>query len=51
MGRVNLAPGQILAVPEASRIGSLQASLAAITQALQRARGPPLLAWCEANGP
>ncbi|KAG6882668.1 hypothetical protein C0992_011025, partial [Termitomyces sp. T32_za158] len=51
MGRVNLAPGQILAVPEASRIRASQASSAAITRALQRARGPPLLAWCEANGP
>ncbi|KAG6886622.1 hypothetical protein C0992_003144, partial [Termitomyces sp. T32_za158] len=51
MGRVNLALGQILAVPEASRIRASQASSAAITRALQRARGPPLLAWCEANGP
>ncbi|KAG6894061.1 hypothetical protein C0992_007607 [Termitomyces sp. T32_za158] len=51
MGRVNLAPGQILAVPAASRIRTSQASSADITQALQRARGPPLLAWCQANGP
>ncbi|KAG6874663.1 hypothetical protein C0992_007058 [Termitomyces sp. T32_za158] len=51
MGRVNLAPGQILAVPAASRIRTLQASSADITRALQRARGPPLLAWCQANGP
>ncbi|KAG6875043.1 hypothetical protein C0992_005412 [Termitomyces sp. T32_za158] len=51
MGHVKLAPGQILAVPGASRIRTLQASLADITRALQRARGPPLLAWCQANGP
>ncbi|KAG6884188.1 hypothetical protein C0992_006791 [Termitomyces sp. T32_za158] len=51
MGCVNLALGQILAVPAASRIRTLQASSASITRALQQAHGPPLLAWCQANGP
>ncbi|KAG6893601.1 hypothetical protein C0992_009346, partial [Termitomyces sp. T32_za158] len=49
--RVVFGPGQVQAVPEASRVSTAQVSPAVWSQALQRARGPPTLAWCQANGP
>ncbi|KAG6894742.1 hypothetical protein C0992_004898 [Termitomyces sp. T32_za158] len=48
---VVFGPGQIQAVPEALRVSTAQVSPAVWSQALQRARGPPTLAWCQANGP
>ncbi|KAG6882432.1 hypothetical protein C0992_011691, partial [Termitomyces sp. T32_za158] len=48
---VILGPGQIQAVPEASRVSTAHASPTVWSQALQRARGPPMLAWCQVNGP
>ncbi|KAG6884286.1 hypothetical protein C0992_006583 [Termitomyces sp. T32_za158] len=49
--RVVFGPGQIQAVPEASRVSTANVPPVVWTQALQRARGPPTLAWCQANGP
>ncbi|KAG6874714.1 hypothetical protein C0992_006904, partial [Termitomyces sp. T32_za158] len=49
--QVILGPGQIQAVPEVSHMSTAHASLVVWSQALQRARGPPTLAWCQANGP
>ncbi|KAG6873871.1 hypothetical protein C0992_008336 [Termitomyces sp. T32_za158] len=49
--RIVFGPGQIQAVPEASRMSTAHASPAVWSQALQRARGPPTLAWCQANRP
>ncbi|KAG6882068.1 hypothetical protein C0992_012823 [Termitomyces sp. T32_za158] len=48
---VVFGPGQIQAVPEASRVSTANVPPVVWTQALQRARGPPTLAWCQANGP
>ncbi|KAG6886663.1 hypothetical protein C0992_002903 [Termitomyces sp. T32_za158] len=48
---VVFGPGQIQAVPEASHVSTAHVSPAVWSQALQRAQGPPTLAWCQANGP
>ncbi|KAG6895249.1 hypothetical protein C0992_002363 [Termitomyces sp. T32_za158] len=49
--RVTLGLGQIQVVPEASRVLVTHVSPVVWSQALQRAQGPPTLAWCQANGP
>ncbi|KAG6892979.1 hypothetical protein C0992_011689 [Termitomyces sp. T32_za158] len=51
LARIVFGPGQIQAVPEASRVSTANVLPAVWTQALQRAQGPPMLAWCQANGP